>query len=447
MGPFALPVPGYRLGIHSRTNKRRKTDDGEGAELEIELEPGWDQPSSHLPSDSINPHSYSPDTLRQLAVAGLEPEDDIPSATYPLFPHKPLPSERWRERRGGRRIPLAEEEGNGDDGEGGGAAAKRADNVTAKQHSDRLRHLGALTAVVHRCLAEGDIARAKRAFGLLVRTKDVDVRLAGFWAVGSEILMRDDGEDQQQPSPHVDHPRRWGTPANVDKVRDYLETLIQLHPHDVHRPHLTSALDFWPALFGVEIYSLDAELRGALRRLRASEEEENNEDDGGGMAYGEDGEDDYERQQRREAARAARDEMRLDARDAAERVARRMDQTMEIAAFGAHRELLRLRGNLSLYVADLCLPSRLVDEDDNDDSRAEEEELSPHRIEDVLRERAESAEEYSALSRRREELEKARGFFRKILDGGGEVDGWVRKLVLAEEEEEHHDADYDGDVW
>ncbi|KAI6093507.1 hypothetical protein F4821DRAFT_274098 [Hypoxylon rubiginosum] len=439
MGPFALPVPGYRLGIHSRAHKRRKTDDGEQDEEEIELGPEWDLPpssSSRLPSDSINPRSYSPDTLHQLAVAGLDPEDDVPSATNRLFPHKPLASGKKRRVRRGTTPDVAE---SGDD-----VGTKQAD-TTAKQRSDRLKHLSTLTAVVHRCLAEGDIARAKRAFGLLVRTKDVDIRLAGFWAVGSEILMRD-GEADQQPLDHQ-RPRRWGTAANTDRVRDYLETLIQQHPHDVHRPHLTSAMDFWPALFGIEIYSLDAEYQNTLRRLRADEEEDGDNDDD--MAYGAEEDDDenqYERQQRREAARAQRDELRLDTRDAAARVAHRMDQTMETAAFGANRELLRLHGNLCLYIADLCIPSRLIDEYEDDNSS---EELSPRQIEDKLRKRAESADEYDALSRRRVELEKAREFFQKIVDGGGEVDDWVRKFVLGEEDDDAggHDAGYDDDAW
>ncbi|KAI1767226.1 hypothetical protein GGR53DRAFT_482672 [Hypoxylon sp. FL1150] len=441
MGPFALPVPSYRLGLHSRVHKRRKTDGDQDDEEEIELAPDWDLPpssSSRLPSSSINPRSYSPDTLHQLAVAGLEPEDDVPSATHRLFPHKPLPSGKSRRGRGrGRRTPDAE---GGEDG----AAARRAD-ATAKQHSDRLRHLSTLTAVVHRCLAEGDIARAKRAFGLLVRTKDVDIRLAGLWAVGSEILMRDGEADEpsQQQQQATDLPHRWGTAANTEKVRDYLETLIQQHPHDVHRPHLTSAMDFWPALFGIETYSLDAEYQNTLRRLRADEEEAEGSDNE--MAYGDEDQDEaqYEKQQRKGAARAQRDELRLDTRDAAERIAHRMDQTMESAAFGANRELLRLRGNLCLYIADLCVPSRLIDEYGDDGS----EQLSPNQIEDRLRERAESADEYSALSRRRGELEKARGLFRKILDGGGEVDDWVRKFVLAEEDDDGNNAGYDNDVW
>ncbi|KAI1779710.1 hypothetical protein F4818DRAFT_400286 [Hypoxylon cercidicola] len=430
MGPFALPVPGYRFGIH-RAKKDKKRDDEQDGEV-AEPSPERDLFSSQLPSGSINPRSYSPDTLHQLAVAGLEPEDDVPSATYPLFPHRPLPSTRTSDLRRLRetraRIPY-----RGDPI----AAERRADAAAAKLYAGCLRHLSTLTAVVHRCLAEGDIPRAKRAFGLLVSTKDVDIRQAGLWAVGSEILMRDGEADQRQRQTGYQE-RRWGTAANVDKVRDYFETLIQQHPHDVHRPHQTSALDFWPALFGIEIWSLDAGFRAAFLQLRAEEGDENDEDE---MAY-EDDEDDEQQQRKREVARAARDELRRGTRDAAEHIARRMDQTMENAAFGASRVLLRARGNLSLYIADMCLPSRLVDEDE--DSRAREG-LSLNQIEDLLRQRAESADEYGALSRRRDELEKARGFFRKILDGGGEVDESVRKFLFAEEDEGHHDAGYDDD--
>ncbi|KAI0175794.1 hypothetical protein GGR52DRAFT_589562 [Hypoxylon sp. FL1284] len=482
MGPFALPVPSYRLGIHSHKNKRRRTDDGQNGEAdELEAEPEWDLPSSsYLPSDSINPRSHSPATLHQLAVAGLAPEDEVPSATHRLFPHKPLPSSssRRRRRRGADSGKIHDDgDEDGGDGERGPVTSAAAAAAT-RRYSDRLRHLSTLTAVAHRCLTEGDVARAKRAFGLLIRTRDVDVRLAGLWAIGSEILMRDDNNsgaiiaDQQllqqeaadrhsSPRGHTQnerkkkHYRRWGSAAGADRVRDYFEMLIRQHPHDAHRPHLTSALDFWPALFAVEIYSLDAEFRAALRRSSStsSGDDDSDDDEEQGqedtmMAYdededhdGSDGHDSRQQSRKKQAAQAARDDLRLATLDAAERVARRMDQTMESAALGASRALLRLRGGLALYAADLRVPSRLLDLcDEHTTTTAADDKWTSGRVEEHLRARAASADEYAALARRREELERARGFFRKLFDGGGgggdeEVDGWVREFLFAEDDE------------
>ncbi|KAI0135984.1 hypothetical protein F4776DRAFT_113862 [Hypoxylon sp. NC0597] len=475
MGPFAAPVPGFRLGIHPHGAKRRKT----GAEQEHgETEPEWDIPS-HLPQDSINPLSHPPDVLRQFRVAGLSVSDEIPSKAHPLFPHKPLPSEakqRRRTRRSTRSANVSEAESEAESG----VERQKDRNSTTKQLSERLRHLSTLTAIMHRCLDDGDIARAKRAFALLVRTKDVDIRQGGLWAVGSEILMRDgeteerlgrqrqqqqQQQQQQQRQAGGDDEnvgggderqelRRWGSAANIEKVTSYFENLIQQYPHDQHRPYLTSALDFWPALFGIEIYNLDAEFRQALHRLREREEEEEDaedrdvdiapEDMAMEMAYSDDAFEAHRQrrdEERHSLAWTVRDELKMETMEVAVRVTGRMDQVMENAPFATHREMLRLRANLALFIGDLYIPSRLVVDEDGVEG------VSLNNVEDMLRSRAELAEEHNALAQRREEMERARRLFRKILDGGGEVDDWVRKFVLTDEDEdEGHDTAVD-DVW
>ncbi|KAI2780798.1 hypothetical protein F4815DRAFT_469129 [Daldinia loculata] len=465
MGPFALPVPGYRLGAHHRINKPKKTEDEQENEEEVWVESEWSTPSSRLPSDSINPLSHTPDTLRQFAVAGLSPTEEIPSKANPLFPHKPLQPEGKRRRK--RDVSKDDEN----------ATEKQDKGVTSKQHSERLKHLSTLTAILHRCLGEGDIPRAKRAFGLLVQTKDVDIRQAGLWAIGSEILMRD-GESEEDQLRHKqgrgNELRRWGSAANVDKVKSYFETLIQQHPHDPHRPQLTSALDFWPALFGIEVYNIDAEMRAAMHHLQQQQQQDQDqgqdqeEEAGYGfdvdMAYSDETFESHRElqdQRRREAIYAARDEIRTRALIAAEAVAKQMDQVMENAPYGAHRGLLRLRAHLALFVGDLCLPARLMDDDgyvSREERKKQKKRMKKGKgknSEDGLRARAETAEDHAALVRRRDEQGKARMLFRKVLDGGGEreleADSWVRKFVdEGEDEDEDEDDDVDGrggDEW
>ncbi|KAF3055942.1 hypothetical protein GL218_07108 [Daldinia childiae] len=465
MGPFALPVPGYRLGAHHRINKPKKTDDEQeenGEEVWVGSE--WGTPSSRLPSDSINPLSHTPDTLRQFAVAGLSPTEEIPSKANPSFPHKPLQPEGKKRRK--RDVSKDDKNATEDQDKG----------VTSKQCSERLKHLSTLTAILHCCLGEGDIARAKRAFGLLVQTKDVDIRQAGLWAIGSEILMRD-GESEEDQLRHKqgrdDELHRWGSAANVDKVKSYFETLIQQHPHDTHRPHLTSALDFWPALFGIEVYNIDAEMRAAMHHLQQQQDQnqgrDQEEDDGGygfdvDMAYSDEAFESHRElqdQRRREATYAARDDIRTRALAAAEAVAKQMDQVMENAPYGAHRGLLRLRAHLALFVGDLCLPARLIDGGHHMSKEEKKKKKLKKRMkkgkgknsEDELRARAETAEDYAALGRRRDEQGRARMLFRKVLDGGGEgepegdggADSWVRRFVEEGEDEEMDGRG--GDEW
>ncbi|OTB06320.1 hypothetical protein M426DRAFT_319054 [Hypoxylon sp. CI-4A] len=505
MAPYALPIPGY---LQEHPKKRR--DKEEEANEQPDADPDVASSSSQLPTDAINPRSHGPDTLRQFAVAGLSAGEEIPSHVHPLFPHKPLPSgtktrRRWR---GGRfrddddddeeanKKSLADVDDNENENENDVGAAAAATAV--RQYTTRLKHMGTLTALMHRCLDKGDVARAKRAFGLLVRTKDVDIRHGGLWAVGSEILMRDgeegqqikplplptgddeeereEGEEQQQHQQRRTIPLpRWGSAANMERVQFYFENLIQQYPYDQYRPHRITAVDFWPALFGIEIYNLDAEFRQALHQLRRTEqqqeEEDEDDDDEDGphvnmdmdlemrMRMEETGYSDEEeayehqrQQQQRDRDEqntkwAARDEQRSQTRGAAERIAARMDQVVENAPYDKHRELLRLRGNLALFVGDLCLPSRLlllVEEEEEEEEGGQD--LASRNVDDVLRTRAKSREEQGALARRRREHDRARTLFQRILDGGGEVDDWVRKFMEQGEEDESHDGGY-GDGW
>ncbi|KAI1420992.1 hypothetical protein F5Y12DRAFT_790582 [Xylaria sp. FL1777] len=503
MEPFTLSVPGYRLSTPS--HKRRHHDtarrDAEARSpslhIDSDTETQFSSSSSRLPSETINPLSHSPDTLHQLAVAGLSPEDELPSQVHRGFPHKPLPAENARRRRREQETPshapLYDSDVSGAGGTetdttvasqrarkpGAGAGAGDADNGT--RHSARIRHLNTMTAIMHRCLRDGDIVRAKRAFGLLVRTRDVDVRLGDLWAIGSEILMRDgeedvatssdlkkahfsssssssrkrarggsyalsyysdadsdsfacsdiadteDGEEEggggeeqdkdkkRNPGP----PQRWGTAANVAQVRAYLEALAQQHPHDAKRPHLTSAVDFWPALFGVELYNLDAEMRDALhgiysehgfpsssssssspsssspsssrssspgdrmdvddeydmdsysgdiikrrrRGRRGGEGGDYKNDGGGGGGGGEEDEDEDEDED--EAAATARHAavaaLRASTQRGALELTARMDGILENAPYTTHAELLRLRAHAALFIGDLYLPSRLAE--------------------------------------------------------------------------------------
>ncbi|RYP39443.1 hypothetical protein DL767_002177 [Monosporascus sp. MG133] len=477
MGPFALPVPGYRQGIHTRKPKRR------GEERDVASpSPAPDDPYSHLPSGVINPRSHPPDLLRQFAVAGLAPEEAIPADEFPLFPHKALPPDP--DGGSGRRRGSASRSGAESSDVGTDADARADSNgvpAAPRHHSARLRHLSTMTAILHRCLSEGDVPRARRAFGLLAQTRDVDIRLGHLWAVGSEILMRDGegeaGEQQQQRredrtiggggregGPEAggeEATRRWGSAANVDRVRAYFENLIQQHPHDPHRPGLTSALDFWPVLFSIEIYNIHAEFKGVQRRLAAAEEEEDDDEGGSGLemeddprfdayAYAEDDEEAEARgllrrrgdAERRQLRQAARDELRRETAIAAQQIAARMDQLMESAPYSKHLELLRLRGMLALFVGALHLPTRLVESVRRGTAgggrRTKTSSSSPSA--DGLLAHADGPEERSAVARRREEQEKAKGFFARIVENGGALDGWARKFVEEEEEQDDDEA-------
>ncbi|KAI0974577.1 hypothetical protein F4678DRAFT_381742 [Xylaria arbuscula] len=572
MGPFAVAVPGYRLGVHPHRPQQqtqrheaaaRPSPPGESSDTEAHIVSASYSSSSRLPSETINPLSHSPATLRQLAAAGLTPGDELPSRVHKDFPHRPLPVRtlrRWEALAstlvdsdvGGSETDVTttasqpsrkKKKADGDDVDGGGT-----------RHSARIRHLGTLTAVMHRCLRDGDMVRAKRAFGLLLRSRDVDLRIDNLWAVGSEILMREGEEErvgavasselpnkptlsssssllpgkgrrpkakwkgggkadpyeisysdtdsdsfmaeiEQEGLEEVGDdggdgdgegdgegdertlPRRWGTAANVARVKLYLETLAQHHPHDPKRPHLTSAVDFWPALFGIELYNLDAEFQAAQHRIylesgfppssssssssRSSSPAEHDrmdlDDDAYTMDFSDDGGKRRRRRRRRKHGQEEEGEeedessaTRNDALDAlraathrgALEITARMDNLLENPPYTTHAELLRQRGHAALFTADLYLPSRLTERYRRRRKRSSTEEGGEKRgglreAERRLRTHVKTAEERVALARRGEEQDRARSLFRRSVaakGGGGWVEEWVLRFIDEEEE-------------
>ncbi|KAJ9162295.1 hypothetical protein NKR19_g1441 [Coniochaeta hoffmannii] len=379
-----------------------------------------------LPPGTINPHSHPPDLLKQFRVAGLPETELLPSV--PDFPHRPLPRGYLR-----RRQQPGEPEGEGEDDEGGGEesgrepattggetdgetdaevgkrkAAERRLRGVGRERRERERNIGVLVGILRRCVAEGDMVRAKRAFGLLVRAKidgrGVDLRSEGFWGLGAEILMRDgetpgEGGDDDRGG----RKRRWGSVQNMVLVRRFFEDLIQLHPYNRLHPDAISALDFYPVLFSCEMYNVHVELEMALGRVDEENEKDSEMQD-----------DDSTRERR---LKAAKDELREGALEVMRGVAGRMDELMMTLPYSKSLEMLRLRGMIALFMGDLEVPS-------------------PPREED---------EEEEGMMKRDTEQKRAVGLFKKVLAGGGELEPWIRRLVAEHDEDDEEEDSEDQD--
>ncbi|KAF7524040.1 hypothetical protein G7054_g11552 [Neopestalotiopsis clavispora] len=498
-GPFALPLPIWRQATSAQRGLSRKRKRRGGDEQPEDHSSQDDEPStpSALPSDSINPRSHSPNTLRQFAVAGLSPDEEVPSKLYPKFPHRSLPP-GWQtggETRSRRRSrsktsggATSESEADATDTEGETVRQRSArgsgggdGNDLVSSHADIFKHMSTMMTILHRCIHEGDMVRAKRAFGLLLGTRHVDVRLNNMWTLGTEILMRDgeekkgpklgsakgDGDfsaaaadssrdnDDEDPDTAADGsngrlplPARWGSADNIQKVRDYIETLAQHYPYDAQFTRSVSAVDFWPALYNIEIYNVDAEHRRALHRLEESaaledeDEDDNREID---MPDGDDddeNDDDYEarlerRSQKREADRAqrrcaARDEIQNETRMAAQQIAERMDNLMMAAPYTTHVELLRLRGMLSLFIGDLQLPTRLLHRCNLIGYTTNELRLTT--LKERVRNQVQSQEDWDAVWKWESEIDRAKLQFEKMAERGIPLEPWLAKYLEPDED-------------
>lgn len=304
-------------------------------------------------------------------------------------------------------------------------AEKRAKGARRERRA-REQNVGVLVGILRRCVEAGDMVRAKRAFGLLVRAdiygKRVDLRSEGYWGLGGEILMTQgrhrqhdvmldgkfegegegEGEGGGGEEGRGKETRRWGSAANMGYFTRYFEELIQLYPYSRLHPNSLSAQDFYPVLFNAEIYNIYSEFDMALDRVEGEDAEE---DFGIGMDV--DQEDDMERSWdspspgKEGRSKAAKDKLRLDALEATRQVAGRMDELMQNLPYSKSLEMMRLRGVIALFMGDLAVPF-------------------PPRSGD---------EEYDGRTRRDRERDRAVKLFQKVEAQGGQLDPWLREVM------------------
>lgn len=309
--------------------------------------------STSVRSDSINPRSHSPSTIRQLSVAGVAIEDDDPTRHISHFPHRPLP-------RAAEHDEVEESEWTDAD-----AANDEPKKKTKRKVREPLTgHCAVLLRVIYENLDRGDIEGASRLYGHLIQMRDrampISVRQNNLWAIGAEILMRE-GERPAEPRSAVSEQskeqelgqRRWGRAANMPKVRAYYDSLIREFPFDYRKPDATNAVDFWLALINCEFYNTYTEQVLALERIDdpdASDQPDDSPDEDGsenvaGMSN-----------RRSDAANKRKEDLRRRTLAAMEGLASKMDELMTEPPYSKHDEFKRLRAMISLYNADLFVP-------------------------------------------------------------------------------------------
>lgn len=324
--------------------------------------------SSPVPGDSgwtINPHSYTPNQLYQFALAGITQDEDDPTAGEPLFPHKPLqdPSD----------VAPVLSDTNDEDTPRDGLSSK---NKTQRNPSVQKIHLDNLIRTIQQLLSLGRVSKAARAFGVALqlrpRGSPVDLRYNNLWALGAEIIIRE-GEEQRQEtrenvctedSTHTFRiPERWGSSANMNRLKAYFEQLIQRHPYDHRAPRSVSAVDFNLAMHNCEVYNTHAEQILSLAELDA--------EDGLDDALP-DNVDDIDDAEMREERRLELIEDRMkDKKDAIRRMAlislraisQSLDGLMRDQPYVDSHDFLKLRATVSLYLADLVMPCQAVPPD------------------------------------------------------------------------------------
>lgn len=370
--------------------------------------------STHI----ANPLSLNDAERAQYLLAGLPLDTELPSTTYTSFPSKPLPQDAIIE-----------------DG-GWTTAGEQTDVETTKARETRgsylkLHHLGVLTTVVQRCVLEGDIKRATKAWSLLLRAqvggRGLDLRSTAYWGIGAELLIRfgqsrplgkkplssrpeqdvdsgreqddDDGLRKRQQA----GPPSWGNKEGLAAAKEYYERLILQHPYLRQFADASlSSLDFWPAMLSCEVWGVQQEYSTSMATIgQLTDEDENGsdtdevEDDQESLAdesidpsdpnaYQNRMEElEQRRLDRMSACRELKEKerewtkkeaIRRRALEAATSISTRMDELITGPPWTDSSTLLRLRGCVALWVGDLFVPTPWVsflNEDEDEDSRLE----------------------------------------------------------------------------
>lgn len=362
------------------TRPRRKTGKRKRAPSEA-LGGSWSSPSD----GAINPFSRSPGQRRQLSVAGLSDTDEDPTREIKDFPHRGFD----QGTAGSAQESELDDGGEGQqsDVDDGNTSARPSLERNGERRAAAVRrgdHLDVLLRSIHQFLDQGDVAKAARAYGVILQlrpgSRPIDVRQHNLWAIGAEILMRE-GEEPPSRQRQLQHgeaahtasdesppgytgirmPARWGSPANINKVKAYFETLIQKHPYDHKFTRSVSALDFQLALLGCEIYNTYAEHTAALARAdkdatpwdgqRPTDDVEQPVESVGDGVRGQGA---HEHQAR---LNAHKDRLRTRALAAMRDITGRMDTLMQQLPYYKNNHFLRLRATASLYAADLLVPA------------------------------------------------------------------------------------------
>jgi hypothetical protein len=315
--------------------------------------------------------SHAPAEIAQLRVAGLRPEDESEIPPSP-FPHAPV--KVAKESQGAKivqeevsrpptRLYAVNTVSNG------GSINKQSEATSLRK-----THLNVLSAVMHRCLLEGDYERAGRAWGMVLRTQVaggslVDLRNQGRWGIGAETLLRrkiptvSNPRHVSQPEQHTGHEDIFSE-EGFELAREYYERLIIQYPNRKLNPHAVDERTFYPAMFSLWIF----EVCEKTKRAR------NDAEDGGRRSHSRSRSNDSVLGDDSNNARTREDAIQVEELARATEIAERLDQLIASPPFDKQASLLQLRGHVSLWVSTLLIGGHTEDEDwDMDETRGSDE--------------------------------------------------------------------------
>ena len=232
---YALPLPVSRQPPGAREEskaqrRKRKRSKPQTSRHDSEVHGTEQKDGLDTDSDDINDEYravLNNDQRTQYRLAQLSFKKPLPK---PPFPHKDTTSAKARKQRSVASVSGTEMLGQ----------------------SLRIQHIAAMTALLHQCVQKRDWTRARRAFGLLLRTEIsgqfIDIRAADLWGIGAEILFRQHPDAGKLYSRH-----------GFETAKNYYEALVIRYPWHRSAPDSINSVDFYLAMFSLWIFVCQAE--------------------------------------------------------------------------------------------------------------------------------------------------------------------------------------------
>lgn len=259
------------------TNRKRKRDlaasgdDAGGEETEVHSSGG---------SVTSEPESLGQDATIQYETSGHPIDKTLPRSNFPhAFRQRPTHSSQLQtgsnlsDGLATLRPPLCVAAGSG----------SNVGKVKPRAVGLRQQHLIAQTAILHRCVLEGDFIRAGRAWGMLLRAEhnghSLDLRSTDRWGLGAEIILRREAQlvcnKDRSGKPFSLHgtddqhhmPSDLFSSQAFEQAKDYYERLVLQYPYRKAFPNTTGPQDFHVAMFSLWIYSVEKQHSLALAEI------------------------------------------------------------------------------------------------------------------------------------------------------------------------------------
>ena len=241
-------------------------------------------------------------------------------------------------------------------------AAGRVSTATSRNAFSRTglrqHHLNTITAILHKCLSEGDYLRAGRAWAILLRAEQIghsmDLRMHDRWGVGAEILMRCESQMAQKTLDHdyidVSSSTSKVKAESMEKAKEYYERIVLQYPYRKAFPNATGPLSFSIAMFSLWIYTVKECSSMGLMAIGSSDKDIDETDAEANDNNERSSASDVELDRYRK-----REQIRRDTLQSAREIANRIDGLLASPPYSDSARLWKLRGEIALWTTHLSV--------------------------------------------------------------------------------------------